>query len=227
MPGPQEIIEAYVTPETLDVELAQWLREVVPYQWREVPPFDAANSALLVVDMNRPFVDVGYPLSTPNARVVLPRVAETVAAFRRAGRPVIWIVQGHHSVAHDRGAHLAAWWTTPLLEGSEDVTLASGLEVAPGEKVILKRRYSAFYQTDLELTLRCLGIKRLAVAGVLTNVCPFTTAADAFMRDFDVYYLADATAAFNRMLHVAGLCSIAAWFGHVVTTREICTQVGI
>jgi nicotinamidase-related amidase len=225
MPGPQDVMETYVTPDTLDVELESWMRAVEPYQWRPVAPLAGPASALIVVDMNRPFVEAGYPLSSPNARAVLPRVAEAVAAFRRANRPVLWVMQGHHSVPHDRGAHLAGWWPTPLLEGTDDVTLASGLEVAPGEKVIVKRRYSAFHQTDLELTLRCLGIRQVVMAGVLTNVCPFTTAADAFMRDFDVYFLADATASFNRMLHVGGLCTIAGWCGHVVRTRDVCAWV--
>jgi nicotinamidase-related amidase len=225
MPGPQDVMEVYVTPDTLDIELESWMRQIAPYQWRPVDPLAVSASALIVVDMNRPFVEKGFPLSSPNARVVLPRVAEAVAAFRRAKCPVIWVVQGHHSVPHDRGAHLAAWWPTPLLEGTGDVELASGLEVAPGEKVIVKRRYSAFYQTDLELTLRCLGIRQVVIAGVLTHACPYATAVDAFMRDFDVYYLADATASFNRMLHVSSLCGIAGWCGHVVRTRELCAWV--
>jgi nicotinamidase-related amidase len=221
MPGPADIIETYVTADTLDRELDGWMAEVAPYQWRGAKPLDVATSALLVVDMNKPFVEEGYPLSTPNGRAVLPRIAQTVDAFRRAGRPVIWIIQGHHSVAHDRGDHLSAWWTTPILEGTSDVELPTGLQAHPEEKIIMKRRYSGFYATDLELTLRNLGITAVAICGLITNVCPYTTAFDAFMRDLDVYYLADGTAAFNRDLHVNSLRTIAGWCGYVVRANEV------
>jgi ureidoacrylate peracid hydrolase len=221
MPGVADITETYVTPDTLDRELEAWMTEVAPYAWRETAPLDAARAALLVVDMNRPFVDADGALSSPNAPVILPRVAEAVEAFRVAGRPVVWIVQGHHSVAHDRGPRLAGWWPTPILEGTSDVELAQGLAAAEGEKVIVKRRYSAFHETDLDLTLRCLDIAHVVVCGVLTHVCPFTTAMDAFMRNYGVYYLADGTAAFNRAQHVGALQSVAGWCGYVVRTRDV------
>ncbi|MHB9131330.1 MAG: isochorismatase family protein [Armatimonadota bacterium] len=221
MPGPTELIEIYVTAETLDTETDGWMEEIAPYQWRGTKPFDVASSALLVVDMNNIFVESG-PLSTPNARAIVPRIAGMVDAFRAAERPVLWSIQGHHSVAHDRGEHLSSWWPTPILEGTSDVALPAALTPRPDEKVIMKRRYSAFYQTDLELTLRCLQVKQLVICGVLTNVCPLTSAFDAFFRDFDVYYPADGTAAFNRELHVGALRSIAGWCGYVVRASEIC-----
>jgi len=220
MPGPEDFAETYVAADTLDAECAKWMEEIAPYAWREVEPVEKGRVALVVVDMTKPFVDAG-PLATPNANAVLPRVAELADAFRKVDRPVLWLVQGHHSVAHDRGKRLASWWPKPLLEGTDDVTLAAGLEAAPGEKVIVKRRYSAFYQTDLELTLRNLGVTQVVIAGVLSHVCPFATAFDAFERDLCVYYPADATASINRELHLAALKIVAGWCGHVVRARDI------
>lgn len=222
MTGPKTLIEPYVTARTLDAELERWMAEVQPCQWRPVRPLKAREVALLVVDMNRPFVEKRGPLSSPAARAVLPRIAATVAAFRQAKRPVLWIVQGHHSVRHDRGDHLSSWWPTPILEKTDDVRMASGLKVADGEKTIMKRRYSGFYQSDLELTLRCLKVSQVVIGGVLTNVCPFLTAFDAFFRDLEVYYLADGTASLRRSMHISALQTIAGWCGHVVRTREVC-----
>ena len=96
---------------------------------------------------------------------------------------------------------------------------------AEGEKVIIKRRYSGFYQTDLELTLRNLEVTQIVIAGVFTHICPFTTAFDAFARDLCVYYPADATATMNRELHVAALKIVAGWCGYVVTTRNIVAEL--
>lgn len=222
MPGLDDLKEDYVQPETLDAELAGWMAEVAPYQWRPVRPLARASSALLVVDMNRPFVEPGCLLAAPSGAAIVPRIAQVVAAFRKTARPILWLVQGHHSLEHDRGAHLAEWWPTMLRAGTEDVEMVAGLEPLPDEKVILKRRYSGFYQTDLELTLRCLGISQVVIAGLLTNVCPYATAVDAFMRDLDVYYLADGTAAHNRHLHVTALQNLAAWCGAVVTAAQVC-----
>jgi len=225
MPGLKDFSEEYVTAETLDAECARWMKEVAPYCRREVEPVDPGAVALLVVDMTKPFVDEGRPMSTPNARAILPRVRGLLEAFRAAGRPVLWLVQGHHSVEHDRGKRLSSWWPRPILEGTDDVEPAAGLEAADGEKVIIKRRYSGFYQTDLELTLRNLEVRQVVIAGVFSHVCPFATAFDAFERDLCVYYPADATATVNRELHVAALKIVAGWCGYVVTARDIIRQL--
>jgi nicotinamidase-related amidase len=221
MPGMADIGRTYVEPGNIDARLEEWMAEVAPYQWRPVPPLEARAAALLVVDMTRPFVDEGRPLASPNALAVLPRVAALAAAFRAGRRPVLWLVQGHHAVSHDRAGILAEWWPTPILEGTPDVEMADGLAAAPGEKVIVKRRYDGFLGTDLELTLRTLGVASVAVCGVLTNVCPFATAMGAFMRGFRVYYPADATAAANRDLHVDALRTAAGWFAHVVRAADL------
>ena len=221
MSGPSDFTETYVTRQTLDHQLEKWMSAVAPYQFRQTPPLAAGCSALLVVDMTKPFVDEGQPLNTPAARAILPRVQQLVDAYRQADRPVIWLVQGHHSIEHDRGQLLNQWWPSPIYEGTEDVAMADELDVLAGEKVIIKRRYSGFYQTDLDLTLRSLGAANVTVAGVLTNICPFSTAMDAFMRGYRVYYPADATGAHNESLHVNALCTVAGWFGHVVRSSEI------
>jgi ureidoacrylate peracid hydrolase len=215
------LIEPYVTRETLDADVDGWMAEVAPYQFRRVEPIRREGAALLVVDMTRPFVAEGGALASPAARIILPRVRMLVEAFRAAGRPVIWLMQGHHSAAHDRGGLLSRWWPVPILEGGADVEPAAGLEAAQGEKVILKRRYSGFLQTDLDLTLRCLEVTDVVVSGVLTNVCPLATALDAFMRGYMVYCPADGTASLNRELHVGALKTVAGWCGHVVRASEI------
>lgn len=225
MPGPRDFAQTYVTPKTLDRELEEWMREISPYQWRKIEPFARGRIALLVIDMTRPFVDEDRPLSSPNARAVVPRVRALVEGFRRTKNPVLWLAQGHHSLAHDRGKRLSSWWPLPILEGTSDVEPASGLDVGKNEKVIIKRRYSGFFQTDLECTLRNLGMEQVVICGVLTHVCPYATAFDAFSRDFGVYYAADGTASLNRELHVAALRNIAGWCGRVMRVQDILARL--
>ena len=225
MSGIKDFSETYVTEQNIDEKTEEWLEKIAPYQWRETELVSKNKVALLVVDMNKPFVDEGGPLASANARAILPRIAELVQGFRQSESPVIWIVQGHHSVKHDRGKRLAAWWPNPLLEGTSDVEMATGLEVRDDEKVITKRRYSGFYQTDLECTLRNLGIEQVVICGVLTHVCPYTTAFDAFFRDLCVFYPADTTASLNSNLHITALQSIAGWCGYVIRARDIIAQL--
>ena len=221
--GLEDVAESYVTPKTLDRELTGWMAEIAPFQWRRRPSIRKGTSALIVVDMTKPFVDKGYPLSSPNARAIVPRLRQTVASFRRAGRPILWLAQGHHSVAFDRGELLHGWWPRPILERTPDVTLARGFVPRKDEKVIVKRRYSGFFETDLDLTLRCLKITDVVVCGVLTHMCPYLTAFDAFMHGYRVFYPADLTASLNRELHVNALRSVAGWCGYVVSAGWICS----
>ena len=227
MAGIGDVVERYISAETLQAKTEQWMRDLKFYSWRQVEALDAARSALLVVDMTRPFVDAGRPLASPNAAVIVPRIRQLLEAFRAARRPVIWLIQGHHSVEADRKPLLDSWWPSCILEGTPDVEAAEGLSVGEGEKVILKRRYSGFYQTDLELTLRSVGVSTVVVCGVLTNVCPYLTAFDAFCRGFRVYYPADGTASLNESLHICALRNVAAWAGYVVTCDQITAWLGI
>ena len=226
MAGIGDVVEQYVRSDTLEVKTEKWLKDLEAYGWRPVEAPETAQSALLVVDMTRPFVDPGRPLASPNASVIVPRIRQLLKAFRTARRPVVWLVQGHHSVASDRKPLLDSWWPSPILEGTSDVEMAEGLSVDEGEKVIIKRRYSGFYQTDLELTLRSLEVSSVVICGVLTNVCPYLTAFDAFYRGFRVYYPADGTASLNESLHIGALRNVAAWAGHVVSCARIAAWLG-
>lgn len=227
MSGPREFAETYVTADTMDAEMAGWMDAIGPYQWRRVEPLDRTSAALIVVDMTRPFVDDSRPLSSPNARAIVGRVARLVHSFRAANQPVLWVAQGHVSVAHDRGVHLSTWWPLPLLEGTDDVEPAVGLAPRRHEKIIMKRRYSGFYQTDLELTLRCLGVRHVVVAGTMTHTDVMITAMDAFERDYTVYIPPDATASLNRALHIGALQSLAGWTGFITPTAELTAQLGV
>lgn len=226
MAGIGEVVEQYVTEETLESKTEQWMQQISAYRWRQVEALEPGQSALLVVDMTRAFVDPGRPLASANAAVILPKIRQLLEAFRSAMRPVIWLIQGHHSVEADRRPLLDSWWPSPILEGTPDVEVAEGLSVNQGEKVIIKRRYSGFYQTDLELTLRSLKVSSVVICGVLTNVCPYLTAFEAFYRGFRVYYPADGTASLNESLHLSALGNVAAWAGHVVTCAGIVAWLG-
>jgi biuret amidohydrolase len=77
------------------------------------------------------------------------------------------------------------------------VEIYEGLKPHPGDLVVAKPRYSAYYGTDLEAILRGKGIDTLIISGTVTNVCCESTTRDAFSRDYKVIFLSDGTAALD------------------------------
>ncbi len=225
MAGPKDYTKTYVNEHNIGDELEKWMEDISAYQWRQIEPIVPEKTALIVIDMTKPFVEEGQPLSCENTRAIVPSVKNLVEQFRKIKRPVLWLVQGHHSVEFDRGKQLSRLWPNTLLEGTSDVEMAAEFDVPENEKVIMKRRFSGFYQTDLECTLRSLGIEQVVICGVFSHACVYTTAFDAFFRDFCVYYPADCTAAPNRELHINALRGIAGWCGYVMRSRDIIAQL--
>jgi ureidoacrylate peracid hydrolase len=89
------------------------------------------------------------------------------------------------------------------------------------ERVIIKHRYSAFINTDLNTVLRARDIQSVLVCGVATNVCVETTARDAYMYDYYVTMIDDCSAAYDARLHMGTLENIRRHFGLVASSHEI------
>jgi isochorismate hydrolase len=86
-------------------------------------------------------------------------------------------------------------------------------------------RYSVFQGTDLEERLRSGEIEELIITGVMTNCCCETTARDAFVKDFRVFFVSDATATANDELHIASLKNLAYGFAHIISTEQLCRHL--
>jgi nicotinamidase/pyrazinamidase len=87
------------------------------------------------------------------------------------------------------------------LRSTPGAAVLSDLEPAEEDIVLPKRRFSAFFKTDLDQTLRTMGIDTVAVGGINTHFCVLATAFDAFCHDFATIILEDMSAAFKRELH--------------------------
>src|SRR5215213_8060425 len=162
-----------------------------------VEQIDPSKTAMIVVDMQNDFVAPGAPMQSPAGLAMVPQLQRALACCRASGIPVIYTAHVHRPGGYDQGllAHAPA-----IARGDALVAGAPGAaifpEIAPlnGEIVIPKHRFSAFYGTDLEIILRGLGVTTVVITGVTTENCCHATARDAFFRDFQVVFLADATA---------------------------------
>jgi ureidoacrylate peracid hydrolase len=213
----------YVTTETLGERTKSWLKEINPYNQHQLQ-LQTENSALLVIDMQPFFLEPDSPSFTCGGLAILPTVKQLISAFRKANRPVIYTRHVHHPSGLDAGI-MEWWWEGMCLEGSPESEIHPDIAPLADEKVILKHRYSAFYNTDLETVLRCLNIEDLVITGLMTNMCCESTARDAYFRDIRVFFPADATGTVNEKMHLASLLNLAFGFAFVTTTGDIITQV--
>jgi nicotinamidase-related amidase len=137
---------------------------------------------------------------------------------------VIFTRHVHHPDHLDSGI-MGWWWEGMCIEGSPESEVHPQIAPLPKEKQILKHRYSAFYNTDLETILRVLKVEDLVITGVMTNMCCESTARDAYFRDYRVFFLADGTGSINEEMHLASLLSLAFGFAHVTTVEQIANEV--
>jgi nicotinamidase-related amidase len=212
-------VDPYVDTNTISAKAAHWLEQIEPFN-QHVMNVDPEKSALLVVDMQKFFLDPLSPTYTCGGPAIIPTVKRLIEGFRESGRPVIYTKHVHHPNHLDSGI-MGWWWKGMCIEGSPESEIPPEIAPLSGEKVVLKHRYSAFYNTDLETVLRCLKIEDLVITGVMTNLCCESTARDAYFRDYRVFFLADATGSINEELHLASLLGLAFGFAYVTCADKI------
>ena len=171
---------------------------------------EKARTAVLLIDCQEYFRGLISP--------VLKNLIRVIEAAHRSDVPLFFTQHGHPS-KKDPGL-LGEWWVDIIMEGSESSELLPELGVQAGDTIIKKDRYSAFYKTNLEEVLRTKGIKDLVIGGVMTNLCCETTARDAFVRDFRVFFLADGTATATADFHLATLKNLAYGFATLMTCEQ-------
>jgi nicotinamidase-related amidase len=209
----------YVTESNLKTKTSLWKKEIKSYNLHKMKP-KFSTSCLLVIDMQNFFLDPKSPTFTPGGLAILSNVAKLITTFRKKKLPVIYTAHVHKDKKLDGGI-LAWWWEGMVIENTKDAEIHPQIAPLPKEKIIYKHRYSAFYNTDLEITLRCLNITDLFVTGIMSNLCCESTVRDAYFRDYRVFFLSDATGTVNEDLHLATLKNLAFGFAYVTDTEEI------
>jgi len=212
-------METYVNTKNLRSKTEAWLSKVAPFNTHKMQPAKD-RTALLVIDMQKFFLDKNSPTFTCGGPAILPELKKLIAAFRAASRPVIYTRHLHHPDFIDAGI-MKWWWEEACLEGSPEGEIIEEIAPRQNEKVIIKHRYSAFYNTDLETILRCLHVEDLVITGVMTNMCCESTARDAYYRDYRVFFPADGTGSINEEMHLASLLNLAFGFAYITTVQDI------
>ena len=216
-------MHCYVDSDSLPGKTTRWLKQIEAFN-QHAMTLNRRKCALLVIDMQKFFLDPHSPSFTCGGLAILPLLQRLIKSFRQTDRPVIYTRHVHHPDHIDSGI-MGWWWEGMCIEGTPESEIHGDLAPQSKEKVILKHRYSAFYNTDLETVLRCLGIEDLVIAGIMTNMCCESTARDAYYRDYRVFFLADGTGSINEEMHLASLLNLSFGFAHVTSAHDIISEL--
>jgi bifunctional isochorismate lyase/aryl carrier protein len=209
------------------VTQAPALPTVAPYALpaeAEIPPSRGPwtlrrdRAALLVHDMQRYFLRPYDHAAEPIPSLVA-NIAALLDAARAAGVPVFYTAQKGEQLRADRGLQ-ADLWGPGMSRASEHQDILPQVAPADGDIVLTKHRYSAFQRSNLETLMRARGRDQLVVCGVYAHIGCQLTVAEAFQRDIEPFFVADALADFSRDKHMAAIAWVAATCGVAQSTRQ-------
>ncbi len=205
--------------------------------------FDPATAALLVIDMQRDFLDLDGMSAVEEEdvaalRKIIPAVQHLVSNARAAGIRVIHTREGYDSdlgdVSQAKADRSSVGESGPLgrflIRGEPGHDFAAGFEPVPGEAVIDKPGFGAFFASDLEALLMAAGVTHLIIAGITTQCCVHSTLREAVDRGFYCLTVADACAAFEPEVHDAVLKVSQAenhLFGWIADVEDVVTALTV
>jgi len=200
---------------------------------------EPGRTALVVVDMQRGFLDPGEAMEVPPAREIVPVIQSLLDLFRAKRLPIVFtefvygesvpVLIGSLHPEHrpappgaPRGFGLPA---SSCLEGTASAETVPDLAPRPGEIVVRKRGYDAFSGTLLDTALRARNVTSLVVTGTMTDICVLATVTAALHRQYRVTLVEDGVATLWPEIQRAALDIIGRAYGRVVTAKEVVDQI--
>lgn len=170
--------------------------------------------ALVVIHMQRGFLEEGYPLFCgETARRTIRPVRDLIEEQLRQGTPLFFTVDAH--VPDDEEFKI---YPPHCIRGTVEAQIIPELSSYLEKGTLLEtRRYSVFFETDLDRHLQRLNVRRLIVCGVCTDICVMHTVADARFRDYQVEVPRDCVASFDEEAHRFGLRHMESVLGAKIT----------
>lgn len=157
------------------------------------------KTALLIIDMQRDFVEADGALCVAGAKASVPAIARLLGMAREKAWEIFHVVRLHDREGRNADVprrHLFADGAPGYcVEGTPGASIVEGLQPRDGERIFVKTRNSAFCRTDLETLLRTLGVGRVVISGTQYPNCIRATANDAMSLDFDTVVATDACSA--------------------------------
>jgi len=197
------------------------------------------KTALVVVDMQRAFLDPGEAMEVPPARDIVPQIQALLDLFRGKRLPVVFteftyseavpVLVGLLHPEHRRAAPGAQRGfgrpSSSCLAGEPNVRVVPELAPQPGELVMTKHYYDGFNGTALDAALRVRGVTHLVLTGTMTDICVLGTVIGGMNREYRMTVVEDATATLWPDIQRATLDIIRRAYARVVTTKQIAEEI--
>ena len=174
------------------------------WEWSNPFKIDPKETALIIVDMQKGFVDEGHCFFTPQAHEQIPLIADFKKFCNEVGIPVFMSV-----FAQDKDYHNDHYWfrnkergllnedgSCKLRLGTDDCEMTKALEPVGDDVVFTKYTYSCFSHTELETWLKKKRIRTVIICGTCTDWCVDSTIRDAYHKDYNVVVLADGVSTY-------------------------------
>ena len=194
------------------------------------------NPALIVTDVQNGFVskDGSYDLlgmEISHYREVIPKIRDLITTCRDARIPVFYtqavreasgidlLTKTHKILPKSREERIMK---RPIcIRGTWDADIVEDIKPLEDDHVVIKRRDSAFHDTEIGVWLRSIGVDTLIFCGIDTSICVETSLREAFNLGYDIILVSDATASSNRKHYESTLENVKDYYGIVIELREL------
>jgi biuret amidohydrolase len=197
------------------------------------------KTALLVVDMQRAFLDPGEAMEVPPARDIVPQIQALLDLFRGMALPVVFteftyseavpVLVGLLHPEHRRAAPGAPRGfgkpSSSCLVGEANVHVVPDLAPQPGELVVTKHYYDGFNGTTLDAALRARGVTHLVLTGTMTDICVLGTVIGGMNREYRMTVVEDGTATLRPEIQRATLDIIRRAYARVLSAKELADEL--
>jgi nicotinamidase-related amidase len=183
----------------------------------------ALTVATIFIDMQVDFF-LPHPRLTRNRLQLATNVNALATIARRNGSHVIWVKQVFATDLHDAPLEVKKGGHRIVIEDTDGAKLLSEIEVGPSDSTLIKKRYSAFFGTNLDSILGSLACERIVVAGVNTHACVRATVIDAYQRDYDVLLAKDCIDSYDEQHHSISMRYMDGKLGVAMTNHQIDTE---
>ena len=173
------------------------------------------RTALIMIDMQRAYLESESPVCIPGAKETVPACAELIRACRERGIPVVFVARCYRDDGSDvEHPRVESWLKAgrPVSVSAQGILSGQFPEefgVKPDDYIVVKPRFSAFFGTELDALLRRLGVDSLLMAGTTTPNCIRTTAYDAIVLEYNVAVVRDCTSSATEEIQRVNLEDMA------------------
>lgn len=187
---------------------------------------NTTRSAFIIIDMENGFIDPASPLCIAGAAATVPALASAIEAAREKGIPVFYVKRIYRPDGSDvENTRYECWRSVanvlaPGSAGPCSIEDPAALAPRPEDYIIIKPRFSAFFQTELDLILRRLGVRNIILTGTTTPNCIRTTAYDGISLDYNVIALEDCCSSQTPEIQRANIEDMARIGVTVMTSEE-------